>query len=384
METGRTYKAIIVGAGPAGLIAGRLIEDCLLLDKKEEIGKPIQCGEGISNKALQRQGIKPDPAWICSQIRIVSRVMPNNKCFGRYHEEDLGLGYVINRTNFEKFLAGKIISKIKLNSRVVNIENRNDLWQVYTQDNQVYRSEYILGADGPNSTVRREVFPENENRMDFFPAIEYLTEIEKPLDLKKIEMFFDAEKYCQGYAWIFPKSKNTANIGLCGKNINLSIFNQFLEQVVKVKYGFYRLLENKSGAIPIAKPGLTPVKDKVLLIGDAAGLADPFFKGGMSQAMLSAKIAAQCISSNKTSSYKKNLQSIGLLNKKTYKAAQTFYSLDNQVFNELGEVLESKGTSYLKTGKGIKQIFKKPVLRKNLIKIFLSFKAWWKNRDYLW
>jgi len=62
------YQVIIIGAGPAGLIAGQHLNEAVILDKKEEIGKPVQCGEGISKKALEIQGIKPDKEWISCEI----------------------------------------------------------------------------------------------------------------------------------------------------------------------------------------------------------------------------------------------------------------------------------------------------------------------------
>ena len=64
----KIYETIIVGAGPAGLIAGKYLADSLILDKKREIGTPVQCGEGISEQALKFQGIKADPAWSSAKI----------------------------------------------------------------------------------------------------------------------------------------------------------------------------------------------------------------------------------------------------------------------------------------------------------------------------
>jgi len=64
----KVYQTIIIGAGPAGLIAGQYLENSLILDRKKKIGEPVQCGEGISRKVLEMQGIKPDPAWISCEI----------------------------------------------------------------------------------------------------------------------------------------------------------------------------------------------------------------------------------------------------------------------------------------------------------------------------
>ena len=59
------YKTIIVGAGPAGLIAGRYLRDALILEKKKELGRPVQCGEGIfAERAYKALKVLPNLAKI--------------------------------------------------------------------------------------------------------------------------------------------------------------------------------------------------------------------------------------------------------------------------------------------------------------------------------
>jgi digeranylgeranylglycerophospholipid reductase len=376
------YNAIIIGAGPAGLIAGKNLEkDFLILEKKSEIGKPVQCGEGISAQALRKQGIDPDPSWISSTIYKAKRTMPNLKSFGKWHQDSLG--YVIDRTLFEKSLSLSIKDRIRMGIEVENLELKDSVWHVSTKNKDVFMAKHLIGADGSNSIVRRKVFP--DNKMEFFPAIEYLAEFEKDFNEKEIEMFFDNKKYQEGYAWIFPKSKNKANIGLCGKNIKTESFNDFLKNFVEKKYGASNFLTNKSGTIPIGSPESQVFKDNAFLVGDAGGFADPFFKGGMSQGMFSAQIAVLCILENKGLEYKKRLALSGILSQEIYQAAKIFYSFDNKVFNELGDVLENKGMlSYLKTFSGIKSFLLKKNLRRNSFKLYKFLKAWKKNRDYLW
>ena len=150
------YKTIIIGAGPAGLIAGRHLENALILDKKKEIGKPVQCAEGISKKALELQGIQPDHSWISCEIHRVKKIMPNGVEIGKFHKEVLG--YVLDRTAFEKFLADKCKAEIKLGEEVANLEFKDNLWKVTTKNNQIFEAKFIIGADGPNSIVKRKVF----------------------------------------------------------------------------------------------------------------------------------------------------------------------------------------------------------------------------------
>ena len=64
----KIFQTIIIGAGPGGLTAGRYLKDALILEQKAEIGRPVQCAEGLVRKFLEREGIKPDASWISAVI----------------------------------------------------------------------------------------------------------------------------------------------------------------------------------------------------------------------------------------------------------------------------------------------------------------------------
>lgn len=373
------YNTVIIGAGPGGLIAGRLLEDALILDQKQEIGRPIQCGEIISQSALDMQGIKPDLSWISCGINMVQRIVPNGKIIGTLHKNYSG--YIIDRHAFENFLAKDLKAQLKLNTWVANLKKQGDFWEITTQNSEIFKSKYLIGADGFNSIVRRLVF---RQEVEIIPALDYLIELEKEIDTLTAKFYLDNEKFSNGYAWISPKSKNTANIGLCG-NFNISErFKIFLEEIVEKNYGNYKILENKSGAIPFKKNNAKFFKDNAFLVGDAAGLADPIFKGGMNQAMLSAKIAAECIIKNEADFYESKIKSMPFTSPKLAEASKKFYSFNNQTLNELGDVLNEKKLSYLKTFSGVKDVLTKPNLRKNFFKVLKFFSIWKKNKDYLW
>jgi len=371
------YQTIIIGAGPAGLMAGWYLKDALILEQKPEIGKPVQCGEGISRQALERQGIEPDSSWISTTIDVVQRIMPNGRFFGGFHKE---IGYILDRTTFEKFLAKKTKARIQLKTKVVDLKLKNNIWQIETEQGEIFQSKHLIGADGVNSVVRRKVFGE---RIEILPAIEYLVELEKEIEINTLKIYFNQEKYPQGYVWIFPKSKNRANIGAGGEGEILKNFNEFLENEVRKNYGNYKILENRSGIVPFNS--LSKIfKDGVFLVGDAAGLVDALFKGGISKAMWSAKIAAQCILDNETNLYQSKIESDPLFSPRIMEASKILYSLDNQCLNELGEVLDKKGTAYLKTLPGVIKFLSKPHLRKNSFKIFKFFSIWRRYKDYIW
>ncbi|MGA9349417.1 MAG: 4Fe-4S dicluster domain-containing protein [Anaerolineae bacterium] len=80
----RRYDVVVVGAGPGGSVsareAARLGLSVLLLEKRQEIGSPVRCAEGMAHEMLV-PFIKPDLHWISAvvtkaQITVVEDTAP--------------------------------------------------------------------------------------------------------------------------------------------------------------------------------------------------------------------------------------------------------------------------------------------------------------------
>lgn len=373
---GGLFETIIVGAGPGGLICGRHLNNALILEQKEEIGKPVQCAEGLARYFLDKFDIKPDPNWVSATINNSQAVLPNGKTANLSVKEG---GYILDRINFEKFLASQCRAEIRLQKRVTDIHKEGEVWQIKTQNGEKFTSKYLIGADGPASIVRRKVFQE---KVAIYPCLQYLVEAAKEVDCRTTKLYFDQKRFPSGYAWIFPKSKNTANIGLgSGEKINLqTALEDFIKNTVEKDLGNCRFLKNISGVIPLVKKPIKLVKDNALLVGDAGAMVDPITAGGIGNAMIAGDQAAKCILSGDIDSYPSKIKFLSCFNENLFLAQEVLYSLDNKSLNEVGEILEKVGGDifYLKGFSALPAFLSKPNLRKNIFK-FLKLILIYKN-----
>ena len=100
------YDVIVVGAGPAGSSTAKQCAELglktLLLEKRDEIGAPKRCGEGISMGNEEKLGIKIPKNCISTEIDGAVVFAPNGKEI--IVKSGTTRGYVIERKSFDKWL----------------------------------------------------------------------------------------------------------------------------------------------------------------------------------------------------------------------------------------------------------------------------------------
>jgi len=216
------FDCIVVGAGPAGSMAAKTLAEngvkVLLLEKHPQIGVPLSCAEGISTTGLS-QFITPDPEWICTRVHKVLLVSPSNEKFVLHHPH---AGFVLDRKVFDKRLAQKAASSgacLKVNSLAVSLlsqKGRGFCGVKVREDgkDKEYQSRVIIGADGVESWVARWAGIDSHLKLDQIESsAQYLLE-EIDLEPDRLEFYLGRSVAPGGYAWVFPKDENRANVGL--------------------------------------------------------------------------------------------------------------------------------------------------------------------------
>ena len=287
---------IVVGAGPAGATLayelGKKGIGVLVLEK-EKLPCYKCCAGGVTSKAakLLDFDISEVAEDVIYELRFTFKL--GRPYLGQHSQP---LIYTVMRDAFDHFLvkrAQQLGAVLMDGQKVTQVEVSADWIEISTTDN-IFRSRLVVGADGAYSVVARE--------LGMGRGIEYAVGMESEIVVPQEEMAkwksrvqIDLGCIPGGYAWVFPK-RNHLSIGagcLASKARHLNRHHQkFLNSL---SIGSYTIARSSSHFIPTCTKGRLVWQDKALLLGDAAGLADPLTGEGIYNAIHSAQLAAPVI-----------------------------------------------------------------------------------------
>ncbi len=277
------YDLVVVGAGPAGSTAARYAArrglKVLLLDRRREIGVPVQCGEYVASDAEVRV-IFPGVTEVEDLMEAPHRVRQIDTDVIRIwspkgrHWDIPFAGYTVQRDRMDQGIADQAVkegAELRTETSVTTVRGGEVVTSHGTVEGRV-----IVGADGPRSTVARSVglpWPTSGPAMSCTIDGDFTT---------VTDMFF-GNLAPGGYAWIIPKGK-CANVGLGTwehfRGRLDTLFHKFLDQ-----RGLPHL-HGTGGYVPVTGPIERTVKDRVLLAGDAAGHVMATNGGGINVSMI--------------------------------------------------------------------------------------------------
>ena len=294
-----TIDVLIVGGGPAGSYLAYLLarngHRVLIVDKATFPREKV-CGGGISHKTVQLLDFDISPV-VHRRMKGAFLTYQNNDTVIKDLDDRTGASVV--RSEFDNYLLGKAIeagAEFRSNTGFLDAHGSARKLTVTTTTG-VYHARYLVGADGVFSQVRAKTF--GRDLVAYAPAVEALVYV-SPDKLEKIgnRVLLDFGGMPRGYGWIFPKH-NHLNVGVFSIYPTRSIQSDFrrfmswyriLDAPLDVKYlGF---------SIPWKNTRRQFQRDNILLVGDAAGLAESFYGEGIYFALKSAVIAAKALSAS--------------------------------------------------------------------------------------
>jgi digeranylgeranylglycerophospholipid reductase len=286
------WDVVVVGAGPAGSVAARAAAEggaaTLLLDRRPELGHPVQCGEFLP-AASELADLFDCPELIASAFEIPSGTVLREtrwmSCVSPYgHRFRFPLsGFTVSRRAFDKALAYRAEGAGAQLRHPVGVLGLDDDVLSLANGEQV-RATVVVGADGPLSTIGRSV--------GFVPHRELFrmvtATVDGPLD-DTIDLHF-GHVAPGGYAWRFPRATD-ANVGLGvaratpGRSLDALLDTFLAEQ------GLGPARERTRWWVPVGPPPASLVRGRAVFAGDAANLVMATNGGGIPTAMLSGWLA---------------------------------------------------------------------------------------------
>lgn len=292
------YDVIVAGLGPGGATAayelGRAGLNVLALDKKS-FPRYKPCGGGLS--ARIRMLLPPDfQTTVERTIKGIRFCYPGRGDFTLYAQEPIA--YMVTRERFDHFLvqrAQAVGVKIREDETILKIEEHPDGVKVTTPTTQ-YQAKVLVGADGAHSLAARLLNP-NFPRRKILALEEEVPQEKIQCDPAPDEIFIDLGSAPGGYAWSFPKASRLS-IGVAGftgqQKLLLHQFSSFKSRLpLSQSFSGRRLMGH-----PLPLFDSRPVRlasQRVVLVGDAANLVDPFIGEGIYYAIRSSQIAADTV-----------------------------------------------------------------------------------------
>lgn len=287
---------LVVGGGPGGLYTATLLArdgfDTVVLEEHETVGQPVHCTGVLAAEAFDEFDVPRDAVL-------------NSLSTARFHSPSgLTVSYttpsteavVIDRALFDRGIHDRAVAAgvdVRFGARVTSLEVTAEA-VVASTGNEVVRARACVIACGANYALQR--------RLGFGMPSVFLRSAQLEMKAGRtgdVEVYFGRDVAPKGFAWVVPVRRETgtyARVGLMSETDPGGYFRRFVARV----RADWRLsadggdLAPRQKMLPLAPVDSTQA-DRVLLVGDAAGLVKATTGGGIYYSLLSASLAAQVL-----------------------------------------------------------------------------------------
>jgi geranylgeranyl reductase family protein len=293
----RHLDVAIAGGGPAGAAAALALARAgvkVVVLEKAALPRYKTCGGGVVQRALRLLPAEARPAVERQAYAVELHLLDAGLKFAV--ERDAPIVALTMRAELDLAVldaARRAGAEIRPACPVLGVKPRDGKVEIATPAGAL-SARFVIGAGGAASAVARGAgWPEP---LDLAPALEGEVYVAgEVLERFSRAARFDLGLVPHGYGWIFPK-RDHLSIGVFSVDPRSANLNAELERYLKAAgvEGIERL-ERHGHAIPICPREGGFMRGRVLLAGDAAGLADPLTGEGISWALESGRLAAESI-----------------------------------------------------------------------------------------
>lgn len=290
------HDAIIVGGGPGGLhVAARLAaggHHVSVLEEHEAVGDPVHC-----------TGILADEVF--AELNLPRTAVLNPLPAARFHSPSgLDVSYspavpeamVIDRPAFDRTLAEMATgagAELMRGVRVTSIEVHEGYVEISVDGGTSLKARAVVLACGANYSFQR--------KLGLGMPTLYLSSAQMECPAARdgeVELYFGSQIAPHGFAWAVPVRRTSGphvRIGLMSDGESADHFRRLVDRIgqswgVSIGSG----AEPRRRLLPLGAIRRT-FADRVLVVGDAAGLVKPTTGGGIYYSLVSASIAADVL-----------------------------------------------------------------------------------------
>lgn len=306
------YDVAIIGAGPSGCAAALTLRKSglrVVLIDKSSFPRDKVCGDAIPIKAFngmdyidEQWGLKLRNMQLGSKVISAALFTPkSSKIIRTWSAQALN----VRRVDFDDFLLNLVKSEtdtiVLENKRLKNISVNKHYAECILSDDFKFRANIILGCDGANSVVVRNLASFELRGKHVITAVRAyvngISDLEEGVN--EVHLF---KEFPTGYFWIFPLTNGWANVGFghfSEKNDHLNqraIMQQIIDESPNIKKRFTNAIFQdgiKGFALPLGTEKKKISGERFMLCGDAATLIDPVGGNGIDNAIWSGIYAAE-------------------------------------------------------------------------------------------
>jgi geranylgeranyl reductase family protein len=286
------FDLIVAGGGPGGSTAAReaaLAGARVLLLDRAAFPRDKPCGGGVNLRAARLLPFDLAPV----NERTITGVRFSLRMGGTFTRRYPGvLTYMTQRSRLDEYLVRHAVAagaELREREPVRSIEVNGRV--TVRARGGVYTGDVLIGADGANGVTAkltglggpRDLAVALEGNVVFAGGLPAEWQDTLALNLGGIP---------GGYGWLFPKGDHV-NVGVGGWKYLAGGFRPQLERLTR-HYGLHPAdVRNIRGHhLPVRRKCAPIAKDRVMLVGDAAGLVDPLSGEGIYAAIASGRMAA--------------------------------------------------------------------------------------------
>lgn len=286
------YDTIIVGAGPTGsYIAQRLASlghKVVVFEEHERIGEPVQCTGIIGAECVEHFPLFE--GTVLGKVSSARLFSPSRREI-RLKRKGVQ-AYIIDRAAFDRSLAEKAQEQgahYLPGSRVKDIALLNDRVRVETEGQETCEARTAVIASGFDSRIPQKLGLGRVGDLVIGAQAEVSTD-----GHSELEVYFDQGVAPGFFAWFVPTVPERALIGLFsrrkpGRHLRMLLATLFQQGMIaspeaKITYR----------GIPL-KPLPKTYRERVIVVGDAAGQVKPTTGGGVYYGLLCAEMASDTL-----------------------------------------------------------------------------------------